>query len=472
MNRPLNPYESSQTPAASVRGLEQPSGPWYAGINGYQWLVLVIASLGWIFDVFEGQVLLSSEKQMLTSLVPGASDGARDYYKYLALASFLAGGALGGVFFGALADRIGRVRAMTFTILMYSLFTCVTAVAQQWWQVIALRFLVALGTGGEWAVASALVAEVFPPKARSWSGAIFHGSSTLGTYLAVAAGAFIVSNPWLTSTNPQLGWRLAFVIGALPALLTLWIRWRMHEPAKWIENRDAGHAPQSVRDQLAGLFAPGIAGRTLLGFSLAVIGLSTYWGVHIHGKEMTYRRAKAALLAEQQPQANGDTTVSGSVDDRLKRVEMLGMLLTATGGGLGLLSFGPICERLGRKRAFMLFHAGGFLFGLLLFQTYLYWNLVVLWALLVLFGFWTLGMHAGYAIYFPELFPTRIRSLGAGFCFNAGRIAAAIVLVLNAVVRQYNVPLESVGSALSCLFLFGIVIISFGPETKGTTLAA
>jgi MFS family permease len=439
---------------------------WYSGITWYQWLVLIIASLGWIFDVFEGQVLLSSEKQMLTDLVPSASEGERDYYKYLALASFLAGGALGGVVFGALADRIGRVRAMTFTILMYSLFTCLTAFVYSWWHVVALRFLVALGTGGEWAVASALVAEVFPPKARAWSGAIFHGSSTLGTYLAVAAGYFIVN-------NPDWGWRRAFIIGALPALLTLWIRWQMKEPAQWTESRATDQTPRRFSDQLAGLFAPGIAGKTLLGFSLAVIGLSTYWGVHIHGKELTYRRAKQQIAKETDTsQSTDDAEVRKANESSLKRVEMLGMLLTATGGGIGLFAFGPICERLGRKKAFVLFHCGGFLFGVLMFQTYLYWSPLVLWLLLMLFGFWTLGMHAGYAIYFPELFPTRMRSLGAGFCFNSGRIAAAVVLVLNAFVRQYNVPLEMVGTVLSCLFLIGAVISTFGPETKGTTLAS
>ncbi len=440
------------------------SGPWYSGISGYQWLVLVIASLGWIFDVFEGQVLLTSEKQMLTDLVPTASEGERDYFKYIALAAFLAGGAVGGVFFGALADRIGRVRTMTLTILMYSVFTCLTAFSYQWWHVVVLRFLVALGTGGEWAVASALVAEVFPPKARSWSGAIFHGSSTFGALLAIAVGIYIV---------PEWGWQRAFIIGALPALLTLWIRWQMKEPAQWAASKAAGQSPQRVSDQLGGLFAPGIAGKTILGFSLAVIGLSTYWGVHIHGKEMTYRRAKAELVAaETASQSPDDLETKKAIDKRLKRVEMLGMLLTVLGGGLGLFAFGPICERLGRKRAFMLFHCGGFIFGVLLFQTYMYWNSLVLWGLLLLFGFWTLGMHAGYAIYFPELFPTRLRSLGAGFCFNMGRIAAAVVLVLNAFVRQYNMPLETVGTALSFLFLFGVVIISFGPETKGTTLAA
>src|SRR5438105_7450505 len=118
MDSRINPYKSPASADSTLSDADT-SGPWYSGITGYQWLILTIASLGWIFDVFEGQVLLSSEKQMLTDLLPtGTSEGARDYYKYLALASFLAGGAVGGVFFGALADRIGRVRTMVFTILM------------------------------------------------------------------------------------------------------------------------------------------------------------------------------------------------------------------------------------------------------------------------------------------------------------------------------------------------------------------
>jgi MFS family permease len=444
------------------------AGPWYSGITSYQWLVLVIASLGWIFDVFEGQVLLSSEKQMLTDLLPpGTSDGMRDYYKYLALSSFLVGGAVGGVFFGALADRIGRVRTMMLTILVYSLFTCLTAFSQNWWHVVILRFLVALGTGGEWAVASALVAEVFPPKARAWSGAIFHGSSIFGTYLAIAAGIYIV---------PAWGWQRAFIIGALPALLTLWIRLQIREPTQWTDRPKLESSRQTVGNQLAGLFAPGIAFRTLLGFSLAAVGLATYWGVHIHGKELTFRRARAEIERQEALPANATTAERAEFwkqnENKLKGPEMLGMLLAATGGGLGLFAFGPICELLGRRRAFILFHIGGFVMAVLMFQTYKIWPPFVLWALLLLFGFWTLGMHAGYAIYFPELFPTRLRSLGAGFCFNCGRIVAAVMLILNAYIRSQNVPLETAGTLLSFLFLAGVAIIWFGPETKGTTLAA
>jgi MFS family permease len=439
------------------------NSPWYSGINRYQWLVLTIASLGWIFDVFEGQILLSSEKQMLAALLPAdTSEGVRDFYKYLALGAFLAGGALGGVVFGALADRIGRARTMVITILMYSLFTCLTAFVQEWWQVVALRLLVALGVGGEWAVASAMVAEVFPPKARAWSGAIFHGSSVLGTYLAVAAGNFIVAG------DPQWGWRIAFLIGALPALLTLWIRWHLREPETW--SKAAAKTPITVGQQLASLFAPGIAGRTLLGFALAVIGLATFWGVHIHGKELTLRRERAAIANESGNSSPG--SASHTDDRRLKRAEMWGMFLTTTGGGMGLLCFGPICEWLGRRRAFALFHLGGLVMGVLMFQTYRQWSDAVMGLLLVLFGFWTLGMHAGYAIYFPELFPTRLRSLGAGFCFNFARITTAAMLVVNAYLAGLEVPLETSGTFLSLLFLLGVGIIWLGPETKGTELAS
>jgi MFS family permease len=443
------------------------SDRWYAGITSYQWLVLVIASLGWIFDVFEGQVFVASMNEAMPSLLPaGTSEATSKLYNNVALGAFLAGGALGGVVFGALGDRIGRARTMVITILMYSFFTCLTAFSQNWWHIVVLRFLVALGVGGEWAVASAMVAEVFPPRARAWSGAIFHGSSVLGTYLAVAAGAFIVN-------DPRLGWRWGFAVGALPALLTLWIRWHIREPEKWVADRTR---TRERAGRIADLFAPGLVSRTLLGFSLAVIGLATFWGVHIYGKDFALRRARRAV--EVRAGLAGDATATDREavwkehQQWIKSQEMLGMFLTTTGGGLGLLAFGPICEWLGRRKAFMLFHVGGLAMGVLLFQTYSRWSDAALALLLVLFGFWTLGMHAGYAIYFPELYPTRLRSLGAGFCFNFARFTTAIMLVVNGYLQRQGVSFESAGTFLSSLFLLGVVIIWFGPETKGTELAS
>jgi hypothetical protein len=272
------------------------------------------------------------------------------------------------------------------------------------------------------------------------------------------------------------GWHRAFLLGALPALLTVWIRWQMREPEQWVAAQAKMTSRPSFGRQLTSLFAPGIAGRTVLGFSLAVIGLATYWGVHVNGKELTLRRARATVEREAGMEAGASAEQRSLLwkehEKYLKRWEMFGMLMTATGGGIGLFAFGPIAEWLGRRWAFALFHVGGLVMGILLFQTYRGWNGAVFTALLTLFGFCTLGMHAGYAIYFPELYPTRLRSLGSGFCFNFARLTTAVMLVLNGWLLQVGVPLETAGSLLALLFLVGATIIWFGPETKGTTLAA
>ena len=134
---------------------------WYHGITRYQWLVLFIASAGWAFDVFEGQIFVASMREAMPSLLGVSKDhDLVSKWNDWAFGSFLLGGAFGGVLFGIMADRIGRSRTMVITILFYSLFTCVTALAQSPSQMVALRFLVAMGVGGEWAVASAMVAEV------------------------------------------------------------------------------------------------------------------------------------------------------------------------------------------------------------------------------------------------------------------------------------------------------------------------
>ena len=164
--------------------------PWWKGVTRYQWLVLVIASLGWVFDTFEGQIFVTSMNEMMASLLPpDVPSEKRDAVAKMALGVFLIGGAVGGVFFGMLSDRIGRARTMIITILVYSVFTCMTAFSQNALQMIVLRFFVAMGVGGEWAVASAMVAEVIPRWARVRSLGIFHATSTLGSYLAIAAGA-------------------------------------------------------------------------------------------------------------------------------------------------------------------------------------------------------------------------------------------------------------------------------------------
>ncbi len=466
---------------------QETAGRWYEGVTRYQWLVLIIASLGWVFDVFEGQIFVASMNEAMPALVPERVRGLAQkeqakyvaFYNNVALGAFLLGGALGGVLFGMLSDRIGRVKTMVYTIVMYSVFTSFSAVSQTWWHMAVFRFLVAMGVGGEWAVASALVAEVFPQPARARSLAIFHASSVFGTLLAIAAGWFVVAEPTvrlsLGFTNEPwelAGWRAGFLLGVVPALLIIWIRLSLHEP----EHR-ARHTPSEAAGEtkpagnVAALFQSGLARRTLVGVGLAAVGLATFWGTHIYGKDTLRKNAEAPYRAALPPDASED-----EVKEQLKpyaklfkRWEMIGMILVTVGGGRGLVAFGPLCEWIGRRGAFLAFHLGGLVAAVILFQ----FVSGKLWLMLFLpiFGCLTLGMHAGYAVYFPQLFPTRLRGTGSGFCFNMGRVLAAPVLVISGLMqRDWKISLESAATILSFLFLVGVVLLHFAPETKGQDL--
>ncbi|MCA9095754.1 MAG: MFS transporter, partial [Planctomycetaceae bacterium] len=160
---------------------------WYHGVTGYQWLVLTIASAGWVFDVYEGQIFNITRNQMLADIL-GNEGGDVKKYGDMFLGIFLLGGTIGGLAAGSLADRFGRRPIMVVTILAYSIFSGLTYFASELWHVACLRFLVAMGVGGEWAVAASLVSEVFPARARAHASGIFHASSVLGTWMAAVAG--------------------------------------------------------------------------------------------------------------------------------------------------------------------------------------------------------------------------------------------------------------------------------------------
>lgn len=465
-------YEGVTAGVGMVRGRGATEKRWYEGVTPYMWLVLVIGSLGWVFDIFEGQIFVASMKEAMPALLPeGTLAGSVDFYNNIAMAAFLVGGALGGVLFGMISDRIGRTTTMILTILMYSLFTCVTAFSQTWGQMVLLRFVVALGTGGEWAVASAMIAEVFPKQARARSLGIFHASSVIGTYLAVLAGAFIVGNPALGEN----AWRWAFVIGAVPAVLTLWIRWKLREPEQWVQARQRSKSDATKRTgRVMDLFAPGLRKNTLMGLILATVGLATFWGVHVYGRDLLRMIVERSYVeAAGATSAAAAKEVLSSMSASIKRWEMLGMFLVTTGGGLGLLSFGPLCERFGRRATFFLFQAGGLISALIVFQGMARVSAGTLCWMLPVFGFMTLGLHAGYAIYFPELFPTRLRGTGGGFCFNGGRFLAASILIVRGWMRSeqgLGLSLESTASILSLLLLVGILVLWAAPETKGREL--
>lgn len=427
-----------QPPSADTR-------PWYAGIGRYEWLVLIIASAGWIFDVYEGQIFNITSQSLLESMVEAESPEAKasqvKFLRDVFLGIFLAGGMVGGLFFGMLGDRWGRRKTMTLTILMYSVFSGLTFFATNLWQVGILRFLVSMGIGGEWAVAAALVSEVFPARARSYASAIFHGSSTLGIWLA-----------GIVSYAVGAQWRYAYLIGVLPALLVLWVRASLKESRAWEESaRDS-----SVRrGSLVELFSDERwRGRAIAGVLLAAVGLATFWAVTVAGQAL----ARYVLIR------NGAEELAAEQSSRLAY-----SIVQATGAGIGLVMFGPMSQWLGRRRAFAFVHLG----AVIVVPTvcYLPQTYTQLLVMLPIYGFFTTAMHAGYAVYFPELFPARLRALGASVCFNGGRIVAAVMLPLSGYVKSLPaLTLPMALSLLSLTYLLGLVTLIFLPETRNQPL--
>ncbi len=420
--------------------------PWYAGVTGYEWLVLAIASAGWVFDTFEGQIFNLTRGQMLAEILgSGATKEAISRWGDIFLGVFLAGGTLGGIFFGWLGDRWGRRPTMVVTILMYSIFSGLTYFATDLFQVGVLRFLVAMGVGGEWAVAAALVAEVFPKNARAHASGIFHGTSILGTWLAALAGIAVGAQ-----------WRYAYLIGVVPALLILWVRASVKEPASWQHAKEQAASGKgaklgSFRDLL---LHPTWGKRAILGMLLAAVGLGSFWGVTVAGQDL----AKEILLK------------SGATPDlAAEKAKFAYGIVQAAGGGLGMLAFGPICVRLGRKRTFVLMQIAALIIVPVTCFLPTTYNALLL--LLPVYGFFTLSIHAGFAIYFPELFPNHLRSTGTGFCFNGGRLLASLMLVFSGWLKsQPGMALHTAITLLSLVFLLGILVVAFLPETKDQPL--
>lgn len=418
------------------------SSKWYTGVTRYQWLVLIVASLGWVFDAFEGQLYNITRADMLPDLLQVKGDDPLvKLWGERFLGIFLVGGTLGGWIFSSLADKWGRNPVMALTILCYSLFSGLTYFATEIWHVGALRFLVAMGVGGEWAVGAALVAEVFPKQARERASGIFHATSVVGLWLAAGASLLVGTQ-----------WRYAYLLGIIPALLVLWVRISIKEPESWKQAKREkadrmGSFTELLGDPLWRL-------RALLGAGLAMVGLATFWGVVVAGQDL------AADLLKRL----------GDPDWASKSKIAFGFIQTA-GAGLGMLAFGPLSARWGRRRTFTVMHLMALMMTpVVCWVPSHFMSYGLLLCLLPVFGFFAQGIHAGYAVYFPELFPTHLRATGAGFCFNTGRILAAPVLIWLSAFMKSAFDLRLAITCLGGLFLLGLVFLAFLPETKDQDL--
>ncbi|HUL52372.1 MAG TPA: MFS transporter [Opitutaceae bacterium] len=421
---------------------------WFRGVTRYQWLVLLVAWLGWVFDSMDATIYALVLQPALHDLLrtPGAGDVSAEaigWYGGIIFAIFLAGWAVGGMLFGVLADRFGRTRSLIFTILIYALFTGMAALSGTWWQLALYRFLTALGIGGEWAAGAALVAEVWPEEKRAQAAGVLQS--------AWAAGFLIAALVNLLMRN--CGWRPFFVVGVAPAVIAVLVRWWVREPERWQlaheQERQAG-AKRPAR--LAELFLPRYRRATLVGSGLAFVAVFGLWGA------TNWTPTLVRALPDLQ----------GLLPAVVTSYVSYATMALNVGALAGYLAFGPLADRWGRRPVFAFMCVGSMAMLPLTFLMPRSYPHVLL--LLPLLGFFNNGIFGGFPIYLPELYPTRIRATGAGFCFNAGRVfAAAGPLLLGALVSALG-TFGRAASAIGAIYLAGLLILLFAEETKGRAL--
>lgn len=427
---------------------------WWQGLDRYCWVVLAIAALGWLFDMMDQQlfnlVRVQSLKDLLSAAYPDPRvlDGhVRQIGGYIT-AIFLVGWSVGGFIFGVLGDKIGRTRTMILTILMYAGFTGLTGLAQTWQQYAACRFLTALGVGGEWAAGAAIVAEVFPSRSRTMALGVLQSLSTVGNMMAAVI-------TYTIAFIPSSDWRWVYFIGIVPALLVLWIYRSVKEPECWKHAKEASGGTKELGSIRELLVDPELRRNMASGLLLGIAGIGALWGVSFFGTDLLIGALKGKSAAEI---------------DKLKSIEFF---VRQFGALVGAMSFATVCNRHSRKAAFHLW------FALAWVSVLAYFGIVsrfsgdaafrVALVLGFIMGFGTLGPLTGYTIYFPELFPTRLRTTGCGICYNGGRIVAAIApWLFGSLAKRYSLPVAA--AIVSTVYLLGFLGTAIGPETKGKPL--
>jgi MFS family permease len=440
-------------------------GPWWKALNRYHWFVLIVAALGWLFDCLDQQLFLLARKPAMADLLNPGQD-VNEYGGY-ATAIFVLGWATGGLIFGSLGDRIGRAKTMVITILIYSACTGLSAFSQGFLDFAFYRFLTGLGVGGEFAVGVALVAEVMPDRARPHALGLLQALSAVGNVAAalIEMGlSTIERNGGLEGTLDK--WRLMFLVGALPALLALLVRWKLKEPERWQKMKSQSTATsRAVGSYEALLSDPRWRKNALIGLVMACTGVIALWGIVFFVFDLVDSVMRKELIAEG---LTGDD-LNGAVG----QWKGTASLMLNVGAFSGMLAFTSFTQRTNRRTAFAVAFVGAMVTTALTF-----WLLRDPWHIYVLvplMGFFMLGIFGGYAIYFPELFPTSLRSTGTSFCYNVGRFLAAsgpwtIGLLSSRVFGDTDEPLRYAGLAMCSVFVIGLFALPFAPETKGHPL--
>jgi predicted MFS family arabinose efflux permease len=407
-----------------------------------QWKSGIAAWLGWFFDGLDMHLYTLVAAPFVMELLGATSPAdaiVRERSSWIQ-AAFLVGWALGGGFFGRVGDRLGRSRALSLTILTYALFTGLSFVATTWWQLLAFRFLSALGIGGEWAVGSSLLSETWPRAWRPWIAAVLQAGVNIGILIACLA-------VYLMAGLPP---RSVFLVGILPALLVFWIRRNVPEPAEW---RDARSSVRGPLPGAADLFHGGVLPITVRTILVCALSLSAWW---------------AFMFWHPQHLRNLPELSSWARPDRERLVTRAFFIVVAVSIA-GNFFAGGLARLMGYRRAIALLMLG---LGLAMLGSFASPRgasaLVYLWLPSV--GFFS-GVFGLFTMYMPPLFPTLLRTTGAGFCYNIGRVAAAFGTVffgLLAPIGDFRLALLWAGA----LPLAAAAVAMTLPEGEGAVQTA
>ena len=406
-------------------------------LKSSQWIVLLAAGLGWLFDGYEIGLFPLLARPALKQILGGAGDGEIGKWMGYITAAFLVGAAFGGVVFGYLGDKIGRVRAMALSILVYSLVTGFGYFAQTPEHLAIIRGISALGMGGQWSLGVALVMESWPERWRPLLAGAMGAAANVGFLMVGATGK-------LHPVTPE-SWRWMMLVAAFPALIAVFVVALVPESEKWKATAQGG---SEVGSGFGEIFGKRYLSRTILGITFASISLIGTWGA-VQWLPLWADQ----LVAGTNPTAKADT-----------------QMVQAIGAIVGALVAPLLGARMGRRASYFLLCLLSLVICEVMFRVLTEFGPSFLVAALVSSAV-TASFYGWFPLYFPELFPTRIRATAQGLCYNSGRVLAAIGAVTQGeLVRSLGGSYAKAGSIIVMIYSLGLVLIWLAPETKGQPL--
>ena len=441
---------------------------WWRQVTASQWLVFAIASTAWLFDILEQRIFSLVRIPSLSALMhlPGGDLEVQGMAK-IATALMLAGCGIGGLAGGALGDRHGRARLLTWSIALYAICNALTAMAQTPAQLIALLFISGLSFGAVFGLAVAIISESAPPTARLAMLALLQVMSAVGNVLAAVIKLQVDALAVAGVIDINNVWRAMFLIGATPVFLAIFSAFKLRETDTWLRLKQQGALPKSAINAYVELFGHPIDRRNLwFGTAISAAGIVGLWAIGEYAIDLQ------DVIFTNYYRTDHTATATKIL---VAQTKSWAYILQMIGGGLGMASFGWAAERFGRRVTFVATFLAAFAT-----TVFAYWRMQTpddaYWMMPIMY-FFQLGALAGFSIYLPELFSARVRGTGVSFAYNLGRFAAAGGSFFSALMTTRvfaglaaPLPLRYSAMVMCAIFLFGAATSWFAPETKGVPL--